>query len=569
MTDANKILNLGNDINTDDIIPAKRGTNDDPDHLKQYALEHIIGVGELLKYDEIEAGDNFGCGSSREIAPIALKAAGIKKVKARSFAEIFYRNSINIGLPLEIMGETEQNPVVEAIATAGGLMAFNQKRRQGEVKIPPSVTPARPMTRVEKMLAKASGNDYVKPGEGVFAKIDLALSHDAVASSVAKVFYENYGKTAQLWDAQRVVLVADHFIQINDIRIDNKAPVMYEQMVKFAQAQGCHLFDLVSPGEAAGICHVLLPEKGFIRPGMIIAGTDSHTCTYGALGAFSTGVGTTDMANIFAMGDMWIRVPPTLVFELSGTLPPQISAKDIILFILGKLGCGGATSKVMEFRGSIIEQLPLDERLTLANMAIECGAMCGLIAADEVTNDYVTSRTSIGFEDAIADPDAEYEAVYQFDLSHLEPQVARPPKPDQVVNISQLEDVPITKAFIGSCTGGKLYDLAQAAAVLKDRQVAQGVDLFVVPASMEVRQKAEELGYLAIFEKSGAQMLKSGCGACINSGKGVLDKEETGVYATNRNFKGRSGDPTAKNYLASPRTVAISAIKGKITANLD
>jgi 3-isopropylmalate/(R)-2-methylmalate dehydratase large subunit/3-benzylmalate isomerase len=569
MTDANKILNLGNDINTDDIIPAKRGTNDDPDHLKQYALEHIIGVGELLKYDEIEAGDNFGCGSSREIAPIALKAAGIKKVKARSFAEIFYRNSINIGLPLEIMGETEQNPVVEAIATAGGLMAFNQKRRQGEVKIPPSVTPARPMTRVEKMLAKASGNDYVKPGEGVFAKIDLALSHDAVASSVAKVFYENYGKTAQLWDAQRVVLVADHFIQINDIRIDNKAPVMYEQMVKFAQAQGCHLFDLVSPGEAAGICHVLLPEKGFIRPGMIIAGTDSHTCTYGALGAFSTGVGTTDMANIFAMGDMWIRVPPTLVFELSGTLPPQISAKDIILFILGKLGCGGATSKVMEFRGSIIQQLPLDERLTLANMAIECGAMCGLIAADEVTNDYVTSRTSIGFEDAIADPDAEYEAVYQFDLSHLEPQVARPPKPDQVVNISQLEDVPITKAFIGSCTGGKLYDLAQAAAVLKDRQVAQGVDLFVVPASMEVRQKAEELGYLAIFEKSGAQMLKSGCGACINSGKGVLDKEETGVYATNRNFKGRSGDPTAKNYLASPRTVAISAIKGKITANLD
>lgn len=569
MTDANKILTLGNDINTDDIIPAKRGTNDDPDHLKQYALEHIIGVGELLKYDQIEAGDNFGCGSSREIAPIALKAAGIKKVKARSFAEIFYRNSINIGLPLEIIGETERNPVVEAIANEGGLMAFNQKRRQGKVKIPPSITPARPMTRVEKMLAKASGNDYVKPGEGVFAKIDLALSHDAVASSVAKVFYDNYGKTAQLWDPQRVVLVADHFIQINDIRLDNKAPVMYEQMVKFAQAQGCHLFDVVSPGEAAGICHVLLPEQGFIRPGMIIAGTDSHTCTYGALGAFSTGVGTTDMANIFAMGDMWIRVPPTLVFELSGTLPPQISAKDIILFILGKLGCGGATSKVMEFRGSIIEQLPLDERLTLANMAIECGAMCGLIAADEVTNDYVTRRTPIGFEDAIADPDAEYEAIYQFDLSHLEPQVARPPKPDQVVNITQLEEVPITKAFIGSCTGGKLYDLAQAAAVLKDRQVAQGVDLFVVPASMEVRQKAEELGYLAIFEKSGAQILKSGCGACINSGKGVLDKEETGIYATNRNFKGRSGDPTAKNYLASPRTVAISAVKGKITASLD
>ncbi len=564
-----KILHLGNDINTDDIIPAKRGTNDDPEHLKQYALEHIIGVGELLQYDEIEAGENFGCGSSREIAPIALKAAGIKKIKARSFAEIFYRNSINIGLPLEIIGDTEQNPVVDAIANAGGLMAYNQQRLQGQVTIPPGVTPPRPMTRVEKMLAKASGNDYVKPGEGVFAKIDLALSHDAVAGSVAKTFYRHYGEQAKLWDSQRVVLVADHFIQVQEIRTDNKVNYMYDLMIKFAQKQGCHLFDVVSPGEAAGICHVLLPEKGFVRPGMIIAGTDSHSCTYGALGAFSTGVGTTDMANIFALGDMWICVPPTIVIELSGTLSPEISAKDIMLFILGQLGCGGATSKVIEFRGSIIEQLPLDERLTLANMAIECGAMCGLIATDDVTRDYITSRTSVGFEEVKADSDAEYEAVYKFDLSNLSPQVARPPKPDQVVAINQLQEIPITKAFIGSCTGGKLYDLAQAAAVLKNHQVAPGVSLYVVPASVEVRQQAEQLGYLDIFEQAGAQMLKSGCGACINSGQGVLAKDETGIYATNRNFKGRSGDPTGKNYLASPRTVAISAIKGKISAQAD
>lgn len=564
-----KILHLGNDINTDDIIPAKRGTNDDPEHLKQYALEHIIGVGELLQYDEIEAGENFGCGSSREIAPIALKAAGIKKIKAISFAEIFYRNSINIGLPLEIIGDTEQNPVVDAIANAGGLMAYNQQRLQGQVTIPPGVTPPRPMTRVEKMLAKASGNDYVKPGEGVFAKIDLALSHDAVAGSVAKTFYRHYGEQAQLWDSQRVVLVADHFIQVQEIRADNKVNYMYDLMIKFAQKQGCHLFDVVSPGEAAGICHVLLPEKGFVRPGMIIAGTDSHSCTYGALGAFSTGVGTTDMANIFALGDIWICVPPTIVIELSGTLSPEISAKDIMLFILGQLGCGGATSKVIEFTGSIIEQLPLDERLTLANMAIECGAMCGLIATDDVTRDYITSRTSVGFEEVKADSDAEYEAVYEFDLSNLSPQVARPPKPDQVVAINQLQEIPITKAFIGSCTGGKLYDLAQAAAVLKNHQVAPGVSLYVVPASVEVRQQAEQLGYLDIFEQAGAQMLKSGCGACINSGQGVLAKDETGIYATNRNFKGRSGDPTGKNYLASPRTVAISAIQGKISTQVD
>ncbi|MEH2216416.1 MAG: aconitase/3-isopropylmalate dehydratase large subunit family protein [Nostoc sp.] len=568
MSNANNILHLGNDINTDDIIPANRATTDDPEYLKQYALEHLIGEGELLKYDGIEAGENFGCGSSREVAPIALQAAGIKKIRARSFAEIFYRNSINIGLPLEIFGEKEQNPVVDAIAAAGGLMAFNQMRRQGQITIPRSLTSTRPMTLVEKLLAKASGNSFVKPGEVVFAQIDLALSHDAVAGPVAKVFYQQFGEGAKLWDSQRVVLVADHFIQVNDIRPDNKAHLMYEQMIKFAQDQGCHLFDIVSPGEAAGICHVLLPEKGFVRPGMVIAGTDSHTCTYGALGAFSTGVGTTDMANIYATGDMWIRVPQTLVFELSGTLPSKISAKDIILFILGQIGCAGATSKVMEFRGSILTQLPFDERLTLANMAVECGAICGLIVPDEVTREYVKNRSSQDFTEISGDADAEYERIYQFDLSNLEPQVARPPKPDRVVGISQLEDIPITKAFIGSCTGGKLYDLAQAAEVLNGRHLADGVNLFIVPATMEIREQAQQLGYLDIFEQAGAQILKTGCGACINSGLGVLVKEETGIYATNRNFKGRSGDPTGKNYLASPRTVAISAINGKISDRL-
>uniref|UniRef100_A0A2P1CZ79 Homoaconitate hydratase family protein n=1 Tax=Nostoc sp. HIID-D1B TaxID=2027338 RepID=A0A2P1CZ79_9NOSO len=569
MSHTNNVLHLGDDINTDDIIPANRATNDHPDRLKHYALEHVIGEGELLKYDVIEAGENFGCGSSREVAPIALQAAGIKKIRARSFAEIFYRNSINIGLSLEILGEKQENPVVDAIAAAGGLMSFNQLRRQGQITIPRSLTPTRPMTLVEKLLAKASGNSYVQPGEVVFAQVDLALSHDAVAGPVAKTFYKHYGEEAKLWDSQRVVLVADHFIQVNDIRADDKAHIMYEQMIEFAKVQGCHLFDVVSPGEAAGICHVLLPEKGFVRPGMVIAGTDSHTCTYGALGAFSTGVGTTDMANIYATGDMWIRVPPTLVFELSGTLPAKISAKDIILFILGKIGCAGATSKVMEFRGSILAQLPFDERLTLANMAVECGAICGLIVPDEVTRDYLKNRVSEEFVEVIGDADAEYEKVYQFDLSDLEPQVARPPKPDQVVAISQLEDIPITKAFIGSCTGGKLYDLAQAAEVLNGRQLADGVNLFIVPATVEIREQAQELGYLDIFEQAGAQILKTGCGACINSGLGVLAKEETGIYATNRNFKGRSGDPTGKNYLASPRTVAISAVNGKISDRFD
>ncbi|WP_368013617.1 aconitase/3-isopropylmalate dehydratase large subunit family protein [Laspinema palackyanum] len=563
-----KVLIIGDDINTDDIIPAKRCTTADPEYLKQYAFEHLIGEGTLLGYEQIEAGRNFGCGSSRENAPIAIKAAGIKKVSAQSFAEIFYRNSINIGLPLEIISQPVNNPVVEAIVRVGGLIPFNQKRQKGEISVPESSTPPRVMTMAEKLLARASGNAYVQPGETVFVKVDLAMSHDAVAAPVAEVFYQNFGEAAKVWDANRVVLVADHFIQVNEVRVDPKATSLYSKMVEFARSQGCHLLDVVSPGEAAGICHVLLPEKGFIRPGMIVAGTDSHTCTYGAFGCFSTGVGTTDMANIFAMGDMWVRVPPTLLFKLEGTLPKYITAKDIILFILGKIGCDGAAGKVMEFRGSIIDRMPMEERMTLSNMAIECGAMCGLIAPDETTRQYVQNSGQDLFEEIGSDPDASYEEIYQFDLSDLEPQIARPPKPDCVIGISQLGEIPITKAFIGSCTGGKLFDLAQAAEVLENCRIAPGVSLFIVPASFEVRQKAEKLGYMQIFEAAGATVLKSGCGACINAGLGILGKEETGVYATNRNFKGRSGDPTAKNYLASPRVVAISAVEGKISDRL-
>lgn len=567
---SNKVLTLGDDINTDDIIPAKRGTNPDPDYLKRYALEHLIGEGKLMEYDLIEAGDNFGCGSSREFAPIAIKAAGIQKVRARSFAEIFYRNSINIGLPLEIIGESRSNSIEAAIVRAGGLFAFNQQRLQGSITVPQSETKPRPMTLTEKLLARASGNAYLQPGEGILIRVDLAMSHDAIAGPVAALFHQQFGAEAKIWDARRLVLVADHFIQINDIRVDEKAVTMHQQMVEFAQQQGCHLLDVVSAGDAAGICHVLLPERGFIQPGMVIAGTDSHSCTYGAFGCFSTGIGTTDMANLLATGDLWIRVPATLRFELTGTLPLHLSAKDIMLFILGRIGCDGAMGKVMEFHGSVIEQLSIDERMTLANMATECGAVCGIIPPDQETWNYLRGRSRMQADIAlIGDTDAEYERVYEFDLSTLQPQIACPPKPDQVVSIDELGEVPITRAFIGSCTGGKLFDLAQAAEVLRNRQVAAGVSLFVVPASQEVRQKAEQLGYLEILEQAGAHILKTGCGACINAGMGVLGPAEVGIYATNRNFKGRSGDPTAQNYLASPRVVAISAVCGRISDRLE
>ena len=563
-----KVLTVGDDINTDDIIPAHRTTNPDPEHQKHYVLEHLVGVDEVLKYDVIEAGHNFGCGSSREYAALAIQAAGIKLVRAQSFAEIFYRNSINIGLRLEITNLQQTNPIVNAIAEAGGLTAFNQQRLAQKLTIPSSTTESRPMTITEKLLAKASGNQYVRPGEVVFAQVDLAMSHDAIAAPVFRLFQEHFGSTRAVWDSSKVVLVADHFIQVNDIREDTQAPKLYRDMVKFAQRYNCRLFDLVSPGEASGICHVLLPEEGLIKPGMIVAGTDSHSCTYGAFGSFSTGVGTTDMANILATGDMWIKVPETIVIELTGTLPKGISAKDIMLFILGQIGCKGATSKVIEFRGSVIARLPIDERMTLSNMAIECGAMCGLIAPDEVTSKYLQNKVTEPWSYPTPDPEAEYAQTYSFDLSHLEPQIACPPKPDQVVNLSELNETAIDLAFIGSCTGGKLTDLAQAAQVLQNQLVAPNVQMYIVPASQRVLQQATELGYLEIFEQAGATILKSGCGACINSGRGVLGAKQTGIYATNRNFTGRSGDPTAKNYLASPRIVAISAVQGKITDRL-
>ncbi|MCP3983790.1 MAG: homoaconitate hydratase family protein [bacterium] len=565
-----RVLELGDDVNTDDIIPARRCTSADPEHLARYAFEHLLGEGALAAgFDEIEAGRNFGCGSSREHAPLALKSAGIERVRARSFAEIFFRNSVNIGLPLKTKQEGEATPLVAAIVGAGGLTAFNQSRRTGGEFLAANGTGPRPMTLAEKILARASGNRFVAPGETVFVGVDLAMSHDAVAGPVARQFHAAFGPEARVWSPSQVVFVADHFIQVNDVRKDEGALKLHRDMVHFAREQGCQLFDVVGEGEAAGICHVLLPEQGLVGPGMVIAGTDSHTCTYGAFGCFSFGVGTTDMANLLAMGDVWVRVPPTLRVELRGQLPEGCCAKDLALFLLGQLGCDGASGKVLEFRGPGLDALPMEERMTLANMAVESGAVCGLMAPDAVTRSWLQARAPQGWQALEGDPDAESEDSIEIDLRILEPQVACPPSPDQVTSVTRLGHVPITRAFIGSCTGGKLHDLAEAAAVLEGRRVASGVNLFVVPASQEVRREAERCGYLRAFEEAGATLLKSGCGACINAGRGTLPANENGVYATSRNFRGRSGDPSGQVYLASPRVVANSAVMGHISDRLD
>jgi homoaconitate hydratase family protein len=425
------------------------------------------------------------------------------------------------------------------------------------------------MTLAETLLARAAGRSAVVPGDTVFARVDLAMCHDAVAAPTAAAFHRDFGAEARVFDPTRVVFVADHFIQVNAVRSDPHATRLHEAMVAFARAQGCRLYDTVAPGDAQGICHVLLPEEGLVRPGTVIAGTDSHTCTYGAFGAFGFGVGTTDMANLLATGDVWLTVPATIRVRLDGRLPAGCSAKDVMLHLLATIGGDGASGRVLEFGGAGLAAMEMDERMTLANMAVECGAVCGLMSPDDVTLRWLASRTAAPLEPVAGAPGAPVEREIVVDLARLEPQIARPPRPDNVVPISALGDVPITRAFIGSCTGGKLHDLAEAAAVLAGRRVAPGVRMFVVPASQRVREEATRLGYWATFERAGVTLLGSACGACMNAGPGVLGPDETGVFATNRNFPGRTGAATGQAFLASPRIVAISAVRGRITDRLD
>lgn len=558
-----RILRLGDNITTDDIIPAFRCSDADPSRLARYAFEHMLEGNWLSEYDAIEAGENFGCGSAREHAPLAIQASGIRVVRARSFGEMFFRNAVNIGLPVELIDREPLAPLIREIIAAGGLFAW---RRAGGRADEAPVRPSRPMTLVEKILARASGRTVVAPGDALEIAVDLALLHDGVTGPIDRIFTRQFGLDATLWDRQRVVLVADHLIQTSDIRGDPRASALYKVMGRFAERHDCRFLDQVSPGDAQGICHVLLPEAGLIAPAAVIAGTDSHTCTYGAFGALGLGVGSSDMAQILATGRTWMIVPPTIRVELNGHLPNAVHAKDIVLKLLSVLGADGALGRVLEFVGPVLGQLSMDERMTLTNMAVESGAISGLIAPDDSTRRFVDDRGVRPLDWMQADADAAYDHVCQLDLSDLEPQVAEPSSPDNVVPARLVKGRPITTAFIGSCTGGKLDDLAAAAMAIAGQRVAPGVRFYVVPATQAVRRAARRLGYLDILEACGARILKTGCGACINAGIGSLEADDVAIFATSRNFTGRSGHPAARVYLASPRTVAKSAVRGAIDA---
>lgn len=408
-------------------------------------------------------------------------------------------------------------------------------------------------TFAEKVLSRASGKD-AHVGDIVTAKIDLAMSHENSAL-VLRSFKEMGAK--EIWDPEKVVLLFDHRVPANTV----KAAEGHKSVREFVRASSIpNFYDF-----REGVCHQVLPEKGHVLPGMLIVGTDSHTTTYGALGAFSTGIGATEMASVWATGELWLRVPETLRLVLNGPLPHGTFAKDAILRIIGDLGADGADYLCVEFLGPVVDSLSVSGRMVLSNMSVEMGAKAGVCFPDSKTTEFLVARGKGGFDMVRSDPNARVRERVEFDMGRLGPQVAKPHSVDNVVAVEEVAGTPIDQALIGSCTNGRLEDLEEAERILRGRKAAAQVRLIVAPASRDVYIDASEKGILASLARSGAVILNPGCGPCLGAHEGLLAPGERCLSTTNRNFKGRMGSPEAEVFLASPATVAASALKGEIS----
>ncbi len=411
------------------------------------------------------------------------------------------------------------------------------------------------MTITEKILAGHAGLDIVRPGDLINAKIDVALGNDITAPIAIKQFYKSGAK--QVFDKSRVVLVPDHFVPNKDIKSAMQAKVLRD----FAREQDLtYFFD----GGDMGVEHVILPEKGIVLPGDLVIGADSHTCTYGGLGAFATGVGSTDLAAAMITGEVWLKVPETFRLIYKGKLNPWVEGKDLILYTIGDLGVDGALYKSMEFTGPVIEKLVMAERLTMANMAVEAGAKNGIIEPDEVTREYVSTRAVRDFKFFKSDEDYDYAKIVEYDVTKIEPQVAFPHLPENTKGISEVEEIRIDQVVIGSCTNGRIEDLHSAAAILKGKKVARDIRLIIIPATPYVYRSALKDGLFDIFLDAGAIISPPTCGPCLGGYMGILAKGERAVATTNRNFVGRMGHPESEVYLSNPAVAAASAILGKI-----
>lgn len=414
-----------------------------------------------------------------------------------------------------------------------------------------------PMTLAEKLVARAAGRDFVRPGEVVTCKVDLAMMHDSGGPRRVAPMLERL--QAKIWNPDRVVVISDHYVPA----VDAESAGILDLTRKWVKAAGISRFH-----DMQGICHVVLPERGHLRPGMFVVGGDSHSPTGGAFGAYMFGVGATEMCGVLVTGEIWLRVPETILLHWSGRLGPGLAAKDMILAMCARLGMDGGRYQAIQYAGDTIAALPMQERMTLSNMAAELGAQAGLIAPDAVTAAYLRSvgvpDDTIGGEGWQADPAADVAERHDFDAAALAPMVAAPHSPANSAPATEHRGTRIDQAYIGACTGAKINDLRMAAAVLKGRKVAGGTRLLIAPASTRTTAEAAADGTLAILTEAGAILMPSGCGACAGYGAGVLAEGETCIASTARNFRGRMGAATSKVYLGSPYTVAAAAVAGEI-----
>ncbi|MEI7637897.1 MAG: 3-isopropylmalate dehydratase large subunit [Syntrophus sp. (in: bacteria)] len=411
------------------------------------------------------------------------------------------------------------------------------------------------MTITEKILCRHTEHKEVQPGMLINAKVDIALGNDITAPIAVSEFREA-GGTA-IFHKEKVVFVLDHFTPNKDISSARQCKLLRE----FARQQDMKYF---FEGGECGVEHALLPEQGIVLPGDLVIGADSHTCTYGALGAFATGVGSTDLAAAMLTGECWFRVPETMKFVLNGPMNKWVSGKDLILYIIGQIGVDGARYKTMEFTGDTVRDLTMADRMSIANMAIEAGGKNGIFAPDDITNAFVEKRARRTYAFYDSDPDAGYASITEIDVTKIEPQVAFPHIPSNVKGISQVGNIKIDQSYIGSCTNGRIEDLRVAALILKNRKAAPDVRLIIVPATPEIYRQAIKEGLFEIFLDANAIISPPTCGACLGGHMGILAEGERCIATTNRNFVGRMGHPGSEVYLSNPAVAAASAVVGRI-----
>ncbi len=440
------------------------------------------------------------------------------------------------------------------------------------------------MTITEKILAAHAGETKVTPGESVWVNADVLMTHDVCGPGTIGIFDQQFGCDAKVFDPEKIVIIPDHYIFTSDAKAHRNIDILRD----FAKRQGIvnyydpDFMDTTDPGVPApyadpaktsyrGVCHVALPQNGFTRPGEVLLGTDSHTCTHGALGLFATGIGNTDAAFVMGTGKLWLKVPPSMKFVFNGPMPPWLMGKDLILHVIGEITTDGATYRAMEFAGEAIDALGIEERMTICNMAIEAGGKNGVINPDDVTMDYVRARTSKPFRPVCSDTDAKYLSVTEFDAAKIEPTIAQPHSPDNRATARELSDVKLDRAYIGSCTGGKTTDFIAAATLLDGKRVA--IETFIVPATTQVdadldRCKVNGKTLREIFTSAGCEIGPAGCAACLGGPADTFGRANEPmriISTTNRNFPGRMGHKEAGVFLASPLTAAAGALTGHIT----